>query len=51
MSVVLIFYICNVYEIAAYDCLYLQYWGQVEIVDMASKFLGRIEDWHLSLVC
>ena len=37
MSVVSIFNICNIYEIDAYEWLYLQYWGQVEMVDMASK--------------
>ena len=37
ISVVLIFDISNVYEIVAYDWLYLQYWGRVKIVDMASK--------------
>ena len=44
MSVVLIFDIYNVYEIVAYDWLYSQYWGRVKIVDMASKFLGNIDD-------
>ena len=37
MSVVLVFNICNAYEIVAYEWLYLQYWGQVKMVDMASK--------------
>ena len=49
MSVVLIFGICNVYEIAAYDWLYSQYSGCVKMVDMASKFLGNIEYWRLLL--
>ena len=37
MSVVLVFNICNAYEIITYEWLYLQYWGQVKMVDMASK--------------
>ena len=37
MSVVLIFNICNAYEIVAYEWLYLPYWGRVKMVDMASK--------------
>ena len=37
MSVVLIFNICNAYEIVAYEWLYLQYWGRVKMLDMASK--------------
>ena len=37
ISVVLIFDISNVYEIVAYDWLYLKYWGRVKMVDMASK--------------
>ena len=48
---VLISDICNVYEIAAYDWLYLQYLGRVKIVDVASKYLGNIEDCRLILVC
>ena len=51
MSVVLIFDICNAYEIVAYDWLYSQYWGRLKMVDMASKFRGNIEDWRLFLVC
>ena len=37
MSVVLAFNICNAYEIVAYEWLYLQYWGQVKMVD---------KNWH-----
>ena len=51
MSVVLIFDIYNNYEIVAYDWLYSQYWGLVNMVDMASKFLGNTKDWRLFLVC
>ena len=51
MFVVLIFDICNVYEIIAYDWLYSWYWGRVKMVDVASKFLGNIKDCHLFLVC
>ena len=36
ISVVLLFDICNVYEIVAYDWLYPQYWCWVKMVDMAS---------------
>ena len=43
MSVVLIFDICNVYEIVAYDL--------VKMVDMTSKLLGSTEDWCLFLAC
>ena len=50
ISVVLIFDICNVYEIFAYDWLYSQYLGLVKMVDMASKFHRNIEDWRLLLV-
>ena len=32
------------YEIVAYDWLYSQYWGWVKMLDMASKFVGNIED-------
>ena len=42
---------CNIYEIVAYDWLYSQYWGQVKMVNMASKFLTNIGDWCLFLVC
>ena len=42
VSLVLIFDICNVY-----DWLYSQCCGRVKMVDMASKFLGNIEDWRL----
>ena len=51
MSVVLIFDICNNDEIVAYDWLYLQYWGSVNMVNMASKFVGNIKNWRLFLVC
>ena len=51
LPVVLIFDICNLYEIVAYDWLYSQYWGQVKIVDNALKFFGNIEGWRLFLVC
>ena len=51
MSVVLIFGICNVYEIVAYYWLYSQYWVWLKMVDMASKFLGSISDWCLFFVC
>ena len=37
MPTVFIFDICNVYVIVAYARLYLQYWGRVKMVDMASK--------------
>ena len=47
MLVVLICDICNAYEIVAYDWLYSHYWGPIKILDMASKFLGNIEDWCL----
>ena len=43
MPVVLIFDICNVYGIVAYDWLFSQYSGQVKMVDMALKFLGNID--------
>ena len=51
MSVVLIFDICNVYEIFPFDWLYSRYWGQGKMVDIASEFLWKIEDWRLFLVC
>ena len=44
ISVVLIFDICNVCEIVAYNWLYSQYWGRVKIVDMASKCLKKVKD-------
>ena len=42
MFVVLVFDICNIYEIVAfdwlyYDWLYWQYWGQVKILDMKHR--------------
>ena len=48
MSVILI---SIVYKIAAYDWLYSQYWGRVKMVDIASEFIGNIEDWRLFLAC
>ena len=51
MPVVLIFDICNAYEIFASDFLYSQYWGRVKMVDMALKFLENTKDWRLFLVC
>ena len=37
MLLVLIFDICNSYEIVTYEWLYLHYWGSVKIIYMASK--------------
>ena len=45
LEVVLIFNICNVYEIFALNWLYSHYWGRVNMVGMASKFLGNIKNW------
>ena len=48
MHVVLIFDICNVYELLLMiGCI--QYW--VKMVHVALKFLRNIEDWRLFLVC
>ena len=47
----LIFDTYNVYEIVIYDWLYSQYWGQLKMVDIASKFLRNIKDRFLYLVC
>ena len=49
IPVVLIFDICNVYEIVAYDWLYSQYRGQVKMVDMVLKFLVNIEAVFVNL--
>ena len=43
MPVILIFDICNVYQIVAYDWLYSQNSGWVKMVDMTLKFIGNIE--------
>ena len=51
LPVVLIFDICNVYEIVVINWLYSQYWGWVKMVDTGLKFLVNIKDWHLFLVC
>ena len=51
MFVAFIFDICNVYEIAAYDYVYSQYWGWIKVLDMTLKFLGKINDWSLFSIC
>ena len=43
MPVVLVFDICNVYEIFADDWLYSQYLGWLKMVNMALKLLKNIE--------
>ena len=48
---VLIFDISDVYETAAYDWLFSQYQGREQIVEMALKFLGNIDNWRLFFVC
>ena len=53
LTVVLIFDICNVHEIVAYDWLHSQHWGGgggVKMLNMASKLLWNIEDWCLFFV-